>query len=215
MAEPTDVETTEPPPDLLAAMGGPLGIVETSVPAIAFAAVYTVTDTNTAATVAVVIALLLSVARLIRRESPRHALSGLVGVAFAAFIAARSGKAENFYLPGLLANAAYAAAFLISLAVRRPLVGIILGQLHGGGGEDWRVNPGRFRAAARATWLWAGLFLTRLVVQLPLYLAGAVVALGVARTAMGLPLFAIGLWISWRLVRVAPEATARDLPGAA
>jgi hypothetical protein len=205
MAGPTDTERDDPPPDLAAALGGPLGIVETSVPAIAFAGVYTVTDTNTAAIVALAIALLLSVARLIRRESPRHALSGLVGVAFAAFIAARSGKAENFYLPGLLANAAYASAFLISLAVRRPLVGIIVGQLHGGG-DDWRANPGRFRAAARATWLWAGVFLTRLVVQLPLYLAGAVVALGVARTAMGLPLFALGLWITWRLVRVAPDA---------
>jgi hypothetical protein len=212
MARPTDVEPTEPP-DLMAAMGGPLGIVETSVPAIAFAAVYTVTDTNAAAIVAVAIALVLSVARLVRRESPRHALSGLIGVGFAAFIAARSGKAENFYLPGLLANAAYASAFLISLAIRRPLVGIILGQLHGGN-DDWRANPRRVRAAARATWLWAGLFLTRLVVQLPLYLAGAVVALGVARTAMGLPLFALGLWVSWRLVRAPPETPPRDVASA-
>ena len=35
--------------------------------------------------------------------------------------------------------------------------------------------------------------------QLPLYLAGAVVALGIARTAMGLPLFALGLWLSYLL----------------
>jgi Protein of unknown function (DUF3159) len=38
-------------------------------------------------------------------------------------------------------------------------------------------------------------------VQLPLYLAGAVVALGVAKTAMGLPLFALGLWLTYRLVQ--------------
>jgi hypothetical protein len=41
-------------------------------------------------------------------------------------------------------------------------------------------------------------------VQLPLYLAGAVVALGVARTAMGIPLFALGIWLTWRLVRRMP-----------
>ena len=53
-----------------------------------------------------------------------------------------------------------------------------------------------------------GLFALRLVVQLPLYLAGAVVALGVARTAMGLPLFALGVWLTWRLVRRTPPQPA-------
>jgi Protein of unknown function (DUF3159) len=58
--------------------------------------------------------------------------------------------------------------------------------------------------------MWAGLFLLRLAVQLPLYLAGAVVALGIARTAMGLPLFALGLWLTWLMVRrsAAPPAAA-------
>jgi hypothetical protein len=150
--------------------------------------------------VAVGLALVLAVARLVRRESPQHALSGLIGVGFAAFIATRSGKAENFFLPGLLANAAYASAFLISLAVRRPLVGIIVTKLDGEDGR-WREDPRRMRAFARATWMWAGLFLLRLLIQLPLYLAGAVVALGVARTALGLPVFGLGLWLTWLLVR--------------
>ena len=58
--------------------------------------------------------------------------------------------------------------------------------------------------------VWSALFLLRLAVQLPLYLAGAVVALGVARTAMGLPLFALGLWLTWLMVRrpAAPPAAA-------
>ncbi len=184
------------------AVGGPLGIAETSLPAVAFVAAYTVSgsDTNTAAVVAVGLALVLTIARLARRESPRHALSGLVGVAFAAFVATRSGRAENFFLPGLLANALYASAFLVSLAIRRPLVGVIVTMIDG---EDdrWREDPRRMRAFVRATWLWAGLFLLRLVVQLPLYLAGAVVALGIAKTAMGLPIFALGLWLTWLLVR--------------
>ena len=177
-------------------------MAETSLPAVAFVVAYTVSgsDTNTAAIVAVMLALVLSVARIARRQSPVYALSGLVGVGFAAFVATRSGRAENFFLPGLLANAAYASAFIISLVVRRPLVGIIVTKLDG---EDdgWREDPLRLRAFVRATWLWAGVFLLRLAVQLPLYLAGAVVALGVAKTAMGLPLFGLGLWLTWLLVR--------------
>ena len=57
---------------------------------------------------------------------------------------ARSGRAENFFLPGLLANAAYASAFLISIAVRRPLVGLIVANLDGEGSE-WRNDPERVR----------------------------------------------------------------------
>jgi hypothetical protein len=199
-----DTPHREPAPalNLREAVGGPLGMAETSLPAVAFVVAYTVSgsNTNTAAAVAVALALVLTVARLARRESPRHALSGLVGVAFAAFVATRSGRAEDFFLPGLLANALYASAFLVSLAVRRPLVGIIVTKLDG---EDdrWRDDPRRMRAFVRATWLWAGVFLLRLVVQLPLYLAGAVVALGVAKTAMGLPVFGLALWLSWLLVR--------------
>jgi hypothetical protein len=190
------------PLDLAEAIGGPLGMAETSAPAVAFVVAYTASgsNTNVAAGVAVGLALLLTVVRLVRRESPKHALSGLVGVAFAAFVATRSGKAENFFLPGLLANAAYASAFLISLAVRWPLVGVLVTKLDGEEG-GWRQDPQRMRAFVLASWMWAALFLLRLLVQLPLYLAGAVVALGVAKTAMGLPLFGLGLWLTWLLVR--------------
>ena len=82
----------------------------------------------------------------------------------------------------------------------RPLVGIAVGQLDGEG-MAWRDDPVRLRTFMRASWLWVGLFSLRLLVQLPLYLAGAVVALGVARTAMGVPLFALGLFLTYRLVR--------------
>ena len=192
----------EQPHSLAEAIGGPLGLVEASVPPVAFVAAYAISgqETRTAAFVALGLAVVLAVVRLVRRESPQQTIYGLIGVGFAAFIANRSGRAEDFFLPGLLANAAYASAFLISLAVRWPLVGVIVGAITGEG-NAWREDRRRARQFARATALWAGLFLLRLAVQLPLYLAGAVVALGVARTAMGLPLFALGLWLTWRMVR--------------
>jgi len=209
MADDSPTRRAEPP-NLAEAVGGPLGMLETALPAVAFVVAYSASgqDTDISAGVAVGLALVLAVARLARRESPRHALSGLFGVALAGFIATRSGRAEDFFLPGLLANAAYASAFLISLAVRRPLVGVIVRQLEPHA-EHEPVDARRRGAFERATWLWAGLFALRLAVQLPLYLAGAVVALGVARTAMGLPLFALGLWLTWLMVRrpAAPAAT--------
>jgi hypothetical protein len=188
-------------PTIQEAVGGPLGMAETGLPAIAFVVTYSASgsDTNLSAGVAVALALVLSVVRLAKRETPRHAVSGLIGVAFAAFVATRSGEAKNFFLPGLLANLAYASAFLVSIVVRWPLVGVIVGQLDGEG-TAWRADRRRMRAFTVASWLWVGLFSLRLLVQLPLYLADAVVALGVARTAMGLPLFALGLWLTYLLV---------------
>jgi hypothetical protein len=188
------------PPGLMEAVGGPLGMAETSLPPVAFAAAYGFIGTNGAAIIAVAVGLVFALARLARRETPRHALTGLVGIGFAAFVAARSGKAENFFLPGLLANAAYATALLTSVAIRRPLIGYVVGQLDGEGAA-WREDPLRVRVFMRASLMWAALFGLRLAVQLPLYLAGAVGALGVARTAMGIPLFALGLWLTYRLVR--------------
>jgi hypothetical protein len=190
------------PPSIADAVGGKFGLLETSLPPVAFVVAYTASgqDTQISVGVALAIGLVLGVIRLVRRESVQQTIAGLIGIGFAAFIATRSGRAEDFFLPGLLANAAYAAAFLVSIAVGRPLVGIILGSLSGEAG-GWRDDPARKTAYTRATWLWVGLFLVRLAVQLPLYLAGAVVALGVARTAMGLPLFALGIWLTWRMVR--------------
>jgi hypothetical protein len=203
------VADEQQPPDLSQAIGGWRGIIETSLPTVAFVIAYPITgsDVEVSAAIAVGLALLIAVFRLARRDTPRHAAAGLVGIAFAAFVATRSGRAEDFFLPGLLANAAYASAFLISLALRKPLVGVLAAQFDRAH-ADWR-DAGRYGAYVRATWLWAGLFGLRLLVQLPLYLAGTVVALGVARTAMGLPLFALGLWLTWLLVR------PRGEPGAA
>lgn len=192
-------------------LGGPAGVAEATLPAVSFVTAYTATEsTEISAGIAVGLVAVLTVVRLVRGESPRQSVAGVAGVILAAFVATRSGRAEDFFLPGLLANAAYATAFLISIAVRRPLVGVILGHL---GDEDrnWRDDPERLRAFRQATWVWVMLFLTRLTVQLPLYLAGSVVALGVARTTLGLPLFAVGVWLTWLLVRRPPSERASVL----
>jgi hypothetical protein len=195
---------------VLAAAGGPLGIAESTLPAAAFVVVVTASgqDTRLAAIVAVSLAAVLALGRIVRRQTPVYALSGVVGVAIAGYIASRTGKAEDFFLPGLLMNAGYSAAYAISIAVRWPLVGVIVAALMRGD-QRWREDPVRLRAYTRATWIWVGLFLTRIAVQLPLYLAGALVALGTARVAMGIPLFAVGIWLTWLVLRgLEPAAPA-------
>jgi hypothetical protein len=188
--------------DLLEAMGGSRGVAESGVPGLAFVTAYTISgqDLEASLWVAIAMALALTLLRLRRRETLQYALAGLFGVAIAAFISSRTGKAEDFFLPGLLLNAAYAAAYAISAWIRWPLIGVIVGPLLGDG-MRWRTDPARTRLYSRACWIWVVAFLTRLAVQLPLYLSGAVVALGVARTAMGIPIFALAVWLTYLYLR--------------
>ncbi len=202
-AEPPPVAAAPPtePPDIGAALGGPLGMLESALPPGAFVIAHTVAgaEANTSAYIAVAIGVVLTVARLARGQTLQFAVSGLAGVGIAAFIVARTGKAENFFLPGLIANAAYATACVVSNTVRRPLIGLVIGSLAGEPGKPpLGTNAPAYR---RATWMWAGLFSLRLAVQLPLYFADALVALGTARVAMGLPLYALGLWTTYLLIR--------------
>ena len=108
------------PFNLYEAMGGGHGILDSSLPGLAFVIAYTATGQNleTAVWAAVAVGAVLLVARLARRETLQFAIAGFVGVAIAAFIAQKTGKAENFFLPGLLLNLGYALAYLISIAVR-------------------------------------------------------------------------------------------------
>ncbi|WP_455605179.1 DUF3159 domain-containing protein [Cellulosimicrobium funkei] len=65
----------------------------------------------------------------------------------------------------------------------------------------WRSDRALVRRYTAATWLWIGLFGARLAVQVPLYLDGDVGWLGTARLVMGIPLWALVLWLTWILVR--------------
>lgn len=71
--------------------------------------------------------------------------------------------------------------------------------------SQWRHDAGLMRRYAIATWLWIGMFALRLAVQLPLYLTEMVGWLGTARLVMGIPLFAVTLWVTWLLVRRDPS----------
>jgi hypothetical protein len=97
-------------------------------------------------------------------------------------------------------NGAYVVALLVSLVVRWPVIGIIVGFLRGEG-SAWRTDKAKYRVAVVATVLWTVMFAARLAVQMPLYFAEQPQLLGTAKLVMGLPLYAATLWVTWLLVR--------------
>ncbi len=188
--------------NLLDELGGPQGVADSSLPGLAFVIAYVATgqQLRLAALIAVGLGAAIGLFRIVRGEPARFVLAGFFGVALAGFIATRTGRAENFFLPGLFLNGIWAAVYAISILARWPLMGIVIGPLIGEG-RSWRKDPARVRLFSRVSWVWVGTFLARLLVQLPLYLSGSLVALGIAKTAMGLPVFALAVWISYLMLR--------------
>jgi hypothetical protein len=206
-ADPVDADGPDQPEaqegfSLVRAFGGWGGLLDAGIPGVAFVIAYTAFDQNLrlALIIALSVGAALAVTRLARRDPLQNVVGGFIGVAIAALIANATGKAEDFYLPGLFINAGYAVAYLAGNLVRWPLIGLIVG-FAAGWGTTWRQDPILLRAFVRAGWLWVGLFAVKLAVQLPLYLAGEVVALGIARVALGWPLWLLVLWLSYVVIK--------------
>jgi uncharacterized protein DUF3159 len=184
------------------ALGGVRGMIEAAVPTMGFTATYVATkELKLALWIGVGAAVLLLAVRLAQRSTSQFVLNSLVGIAIAAVFALRSGKAEDAFLPGIIYNSAYAVGMIISIVVRWPLVGFIIGSVTGDP-TAWRRNPAIVRLCSRLTWLLLFPCLLRVVVQYPLYLAGQVGWLGIAKIGLGWPLqvAALGAMV-WILAR--------------
>lgn len=200
------------------ALGGRRGLVESAAPTLAFTGCWVATrDLRGSLALAAAIGVLLLFARLLQRSSTRYVLNSLVGIGVAAFFALRSGRAEDAFLPGLIYNGAYAVGLVLSVLVRWPLVGLMIGGLTGQPTE-WRRDPHLAALCSRLTLVLAAPCVLRVLVQYPLYRMDSVGWLGVTKLALGWPLqIAALLLMGWMLSnRGQAEPTGRpdDAPAA-
>ncbi|MFN4000807.1 DUF3159 domain-containing protein [Microcella sp.] len=185
---------------LWGAVGGVRGLVESLLPGFLFLVVFTITsDVTPSVLIPVGIAVLFVVVRAVTRSPIVPAVVGLVGIALSAGLALWTGRAEENFLLGFIINGVWLVALLVSLAVRRPLIGVITALLTGD--HAWRADAAKRSVLTITTWLWVGLFTLRLGVQVPLYLAEQAAALAATKLLMGLPLYAAVLWVTWLMVR--------------
>jgi hypothetical protein len=190
---------------VLNALGGKRGLIDSGLPSLVFLIVFNISgkNVNAALYAAVALSILLTLLRLLRRETIQHAFSGLLGVGICALISKRTGNAADFYLPGLWINAGYGLLYAITNLVKWPILGVMLGPILG---ENllWRKDPARLNAYIKAGWLWVAMFTARLIVQYPLYKSGNINVLGTARLLMGYPLFILTAWGTWQILRKTP-----------
>jgi hypothetical protein len=185
---------------LWAALGKTRGVVEALLPGISFLVVFTVTKNllwSVSAPAALALGFIL--VRVLMKSPVMSAVAGMVGILASAGVALWSGRAEDNFVLGFIVNGVWVLGLMISLMLRKPLIGVVSGLL--AGDPKWHDDQTTRRVATAATWLWVGLFAGRLSVQLPLYFAGAVEALALAKLMMGIPLYAAALWLTWLLMR--------------
>ncbi len=190
---------------IISQIGGLRGLIDSGLPVIVFITVNAFTSLSVAVWSALGAGAALFAVRLARREKVQQAISGFLGVAIAAFIAGQTGQARDFFLPALWSTAAFGLAFLISAAVRWPLVGVIAELFWPTPGladsKAWRSHRALMRAYTWLTLLWAAVYLLRIAVQGSLYLANEVTLLGTTKLFMGWPLTALEALLTVYVVR--------------
>ena len=174
-------------------------MLDTGLGPIAFVAANAIWGLKTAAVVAVVISVLIAAERLVRRRPVTNAIGGLLGTGLAVFIALRSGNASGFFVPRMLYQAALAVVFAASAAIRRPVVGYLVGALYRAPAE-WLRDPRVRRTFTEVTLAWAGLFALRAAVYALLIAAGKTGLLAAASLIMGWPAFGLWMFGSYRYV---------------
>jgi hypothetical protein len=183
-------------------LGGRRGAVEATLPPLAYGIGWLLGGHSilTGVLAAVLTGVLVAAWRLRGGHRPRAVLLGLLGVCVAALIALRSGRAADFFLLQVVSNAASALVWAVSIVVRWPLLGVVVGVVLGQKGL-WRRDPALMRSYARGSWVWVGQYAVRLAAFVPLYAADRVVELTLARAALSWPLVGACLAISWWVVR--------------
>ena len=186
---------------IVKSMGGWLGIAESVIPTIVFVTTFQLTSNIW---LAIALSGSLSLAALVRQLIVRSALTqavvGALSIGLTIWLTLRDNNASDYFLQGLITNSVYLGIGLLSMLLRWPFVGIFVGFLIGEG-FTWRKKRGHFNRFMAATALYTGLYALRLSIEVPLYLGHNLSALGAAKLILGIPFYAITLWLIWLVIK--------------
>ena len=185
------------------AIGGWRGLIDSALPSMLFIVIFVFQkNLNNALIASLALGAVLLVIRLIERKSLTQVFSGFLGLSISVFLTWRTKDASNFFLTGIVTNAIYGFFLLISVLIRKPLIGYLVGSLVGDT-SGWLKHPLLVRAYTTVTWLWVAVFGLRLLVQIPLYLNDSIALLGSVKIFMGWPLYLFAVWLTYQIVQTA------------
>jgi hypothetical protein len=185
------------------AIGGWRGLIDSALPSMLFILVFVFQkNLNNALIASLILGGILLFIRLFERKSLTQVFSGFIGLSISVFLTWRTKDASNFFLTGIVTNGIYGFLLLISVLIRKPLIGYLVGSLVGDT-SGWLKHPLLVRAYTTVTWLWVAVFGLRLLVQIPLYLNDNIALLGTVKIFMGWPLYLFAVWLTYQIVQTA------------
>jgi hypothetical protein len=185
------------------AIGGWRGLIDSALPSTLFILIFVFQrNLNNALIASLVLGGVLLIIRLFERKSLTQVFSGFIGLSISVFLTWRTKDASNFFLTGIVTNGIYGFFLLISVLIRKPLIGYLVGSLVGDT-SGWLKHPLLVRAYTTVTWLWVAVFGLRLLVQIPLYLNDNIALLGTVKIFMGWPLYLFAVWLTYQIVQTA------------
>lgn len=185
------------------AIGGWRGLIDSALPSMLFILIFVFQkNLNNALLASLALGGVLLVIRLFERKPITQVISGFVGLSISVFLTWKTKDASNFFLTGIITNALYGFILLISVLIRKPLLGYLVGSLVGDT-SGWLKHPLLIRAYTTVTWIWVGVFGLRLLVQVPLYLNDNIALLGSVKIFMGWPLYLFAVYMTYQIVQTA------------
>lgn len=178
------------------ALGGLRGSLEAAAPMLVFVIAWSITKDRTLSLgSAAALTVLLALVRLVQRQTLQFVLGSVIATGLAAFFALRSGEAEDAFLPGILTSCAYLVGTVLSVILRWPVIGIMVGladqaAVAAGDPFRWRRNAAAVKVCSRLTLVLTAVYAIRVGIMGPLYLADNVAGLTVTKVVLGWPLWA-------------------------
>ena len=182
---------------------GGSNLLDSILPPVLFVALNALLNLEAAIWGALVFVALVVAVRLVRRESLRYALGGLGGVILAVLVARLLGRAEGYFVPGIISGVVTIFVAVTSLVIRRPMVAWTSFIA-----RRWPLNwywHSRVRPAyGEVTWFWALFFVIRSLLQLAVLRSESVELLAMTSVLTGWPatialLVVSYLYGTWRL----------------
>jgi len=178
-------------------------LIDSIIPPVVFLIVNAVLGFEIATGSSLLVAVAITVIRLARRQSLRYALGGLGAAGLAILVSQLLGRAEGYFVPGIVTGGLTVVIAVVSALAGRPLVAWT-SYVYRRWPLEWYWHPKVRPAYSEVTWLWVLFFALRLYLQFSLFQQEATGLLAAVNVLTGWPATIVLLAISylygtWRL----------------
>jgi hypothetical protein len=167
-------------------------------PPLLFVAVNALWNVRLGAFLAIAAGAVVAIWRIKRGQQVIYAIAGIAAVVLAAFLAVRSGRAEDYFLPGIVSTGGWALGTLLSILVKRPLAAWT-SWAYRRWPLRWYWRPDVRPAYSFVSWYWFAYFAVRGGVSLWLYLNEQPAILAVWKTVTSWPTILPLLYFTYRI----------------